>query len=101
MSDGVKADTSWMRARADECTGTASAVQRLLGPADDAQAGLKRAAADWAFLGSLDEMKGRWEDLNSLLREELEDAAENIRFCASSHDGNENIITEIWHDLFG
>jgi len=97
----MKADTRWMRQCADDIDATAGSVRRLLGPADGAVSALKAAAPGWDFTGSVDEMSSRWETLNKVLCDELSKAAENIRFNASSHDGNENVITEMWHDLFG
>ncbi|WP_353945088.1 hypothetical protein ABII15_28340 [Streptomyces sp. HUAS MG91] len=44
-------------------------------------------------------MEERWEDLNKVLRDEPELAAENIRFNASEYDGSENVLPELWHDL--
>jgi hypothetical protein len=97
----MEADTNWMRMIASDCEATANTVRQLLGPADTTVDMLKRGAPGWAFTGSLEEMMRRWEDLNKLLCDELSEAAENIRFNASSHDGNENFITETWHNLFG
>ncbi|MEU5211747.1 hypothetical protein [Streptomyces sp. NPDC020742] len=97
----MKADTRWMRQCADDIDATGGSVRKLLGPADGAVSTLKAAAPGWDFTGSVDEMSSRWETLNKVVRDELSEAAENIRFNASSHDGNENVITEMWHDLFG
>lgn len=96
----MKADTDWMRRCAGEMDTTATAVKRQLATADQGVAGLRAAARGWTFLASLGQLEERWETLNKLLRDELEDAGENIRFNASKHDGNENIITETWHNLF-
>lgn len=96
----MEADTGWMRLRADDCDATANAIQKLLRTADESIDTLKGAAPGWSFLDSLGEMSTRWEDLNQLMRDELSEAAENIRFNASSHDGNENFITETWHKLW-
>ncbi|MFG2227930.1 hypothetical protein [Streptomyces sp. NPDC048644] len=90
-----------MRHCADDIDATADAVRKLLGSADGAVSTLKSAAPGWSFTGSVDEMSSRWETLNKVVRDELSEAAENIRFNASDHDGNENIITETWHNLFG
>ncbi|MEU8568777.1 hypothetical protein AB0C51_10495 [Streptomyces pathocidini] len=96
----VKADTAWMRSAAGELDATASAIKRHLATADEGLTKLRSAAQGWTFLESLGQLEERWEELNSLLRDELEQAAENIRFNASKHDGNENWITETWHDLW-
>lgn len=96
----MEADTAWMRRSADELDATASAIQRQLATGDEGLASLRSAASGWTFLESLGQLEERWEELNKLLREELEQAAENIRFNASKHDGNENWVTETWHDLW-
>lgn len=96
----MKADTAWMRSAADEMDSTASAIKRQLATGDAGLASLRSAARGWTFLESLGQLEERWEDLNKLLRDELEQAAENIRFNAGKHDGNENWITETWHDLW-
>lgn len=101
MGDEVQADTGWMRRCAADCDATAEEIRRLLTPSDEAVAGMRSAATGWSFPGSLEELSSRWETLNELLRNELFEASENIRFNASSLDGNENVITEAWHDLFG
>lgn len=95
----MKADTAWMRRCAQDIDATASTVQRQLRPADNALHQLRGAAHGWTFLSSLSELEERWENLNKLLRDELEKAADNIRFNASKHDGNENVVTELWHDI--
>jgi hypothetical protein len=95
----VKADTKWMRQCAGDVDSTVETVKRQLSTGDDALAGLRAAAPGWTFLESLEQLGERWEDLNRLLRDELGEAAENIRFNASAHDGNENWLTEMWHDI--
>ncbi|MGW1840789.1 hypothetical protein [Streptomyces sp. BBFR2] len=97
----MEADTHWMRQCAEDIDATGSAVGKLLGNADGAVNALKSAAPGWTFTGSVDELSERWEKLNELVREELSDAAENIRFNASDIDGNENFITETLHNIFG
>ncbi|WP_420035857.1 hypothetical protein ACN2WE_29660 [Streptomyces sp. cg28] len=94
-----KADTDWMRRRADDIDAVARQVKKQLGVADEAQTALRSGAAGWSFLGGLGQLEDRWEDLNKVLRDELEEAAENIRFNASEYGGNENVLTELWHDL--
>ncbi|MFD8565952.1 hypothetical protein [Streptomyces sp. NPDC057694] len=94
-----KADTDWMRRRADDVDAVAQQVKKQLGVADDAEGELRAGAAGWAFLDGLGQLEERWEDLNKLLRDELDKAAENIRFNAGSYDGNENFLTELWHDI--
>lgn len=76
---------------AADCDSTAAAIRKLPGPADDAVDSLRRAASGWGFLGSLDEMTERWETLNKLLRDELEEVAEDIRFCVNDYDGRSNV----------
>ncbi|MFF9482750.1 hypothetical protein [Streptomyces sp. NPDC014733] len=97
----MEADTHWMRQCADDMDATGGAVGKLLGNADGAVGALKGAAPGWTFTDSVDELSSRWETLNKLVRDELSEAAENIRFNASDIDGNENIITETLHNIFG
>jgi Excreted virulence factor EspC, type VII ESX diderm len=101
VSDAIKADTAWMRALAQQCDETAAAVQRQLGPAGHATDELRHAAPGWAFLGSLGEMRYRWEALNKLLRDELGKVAEDIRFAAGEYDWAEQNIGEAWRRLGG
>jgi len=96
----MEADTAWMRRAAKEMDSTASAIKRQLATGDKGLANLRSAAQGWTLLESLGQLEERWEDLNALLRDELGQAAENIRFNASKHDGNENWVTETWHDLW-
>lgn len=95
----MEADTKWLQQCAGDVDSTAAAVKRQLSTADDGLASVRTAASGWTFLDSLGQLEERWEDLNKLLRDELEQAAENIRFNASKHDGNENWLTEMWHDM--
>ncbi|MCT9081456.1 hypothetical protein [Streptomyces fulvoviolaceus] len=95
----AKADTDWMRRRADDMDSVIDQVRKQLGVADDARDDLESGGAEgWTYRHSLSTLEERWEDLNKLLRDELERAAENVRFNASSYDGNENMLTEAWHD---
>jgi hypothetical protein len=100
VPDGdVQVDTGWLRMCASDCDGTGSAVQGQLASADDAVNRIRSAAAGWAFLDSLDDMSGRWEKLNKLLRDELGRTAEEFRFSASSYDEHENWFERRFHDL--
>ncbi|HEX6353179.1 hypothetical protein [Actinophytocola sp.] len=96
---GVKVDTGWLRLCASDCDGTATAVRNELRPADDAVTKMRNAAPGWAFLGSLDQLSERWENLNKLLRDELSRAAEEFRFSASDYDGNENWVERKFHEI--
>lgn len=88
-------DETWMRQRADDCRGTANGVRGLLGPADGTVGKIKTAASGWGFLNSLDEMMQRWEDLNKLLRKELESSADKIDECAGNHGRHEDTIQKV------
>lgn len=88
-------DETWMRQRADDCRGTANAIKGLLDPADKMVGRIKTAASGWGFLESLDEMMKRWEDLNKLLREELEGSAKKIDECAGNHGRSEDTLHKI------
>jgi len=71
VSDKIIFDPPWMRQRAAECDAEKEVIQRLLRPADEAVGKLRKAAAGWTFLSSLDDMANRWENLNKLLRASL------------------------------
>jgi hypothetical protein len=88
-------DETWMQQRADDCRGTSNGTRGLLGPADGTVDKIKATASGWGFLGSLDKMMDRWEDLNKLLREELEDSAEKIDECAGNHGRSEDTLHKI------
>lgn len=95
MGDNIIFDETWMRQRASDCRSTADGVRTLLGPADEAVGLIKRAANAWGFLSSLDEMRQRWEDLNKLLHDELNDSADKIDECAGNHGRHEDAIQKI------
>ncbi|MCR6483691.1 type VII secretion target [Amycolatopsis sp. OK19-0408] len=76
---------SWLRQRADACDETAVAVNALRGAADDTFAPLGRSAPGWAFAGSVDELRSRWDGLNDLLHQRLAEAAENFRLSADAY----------------
>ena len=88
-----------MRQRAAECDAEKEVIQRLLRPADEAVGKLRKAAAGWTFLSSLDDMANRWENLNKLLRRELDDYAGKIRDAADHHGKNEDFIEKLIDDL--
>jgi uncharacterized protein YukE len=92
MGEKIIFDPPWMRQRAADCDAEKKAIQDLLGPADNAVDKLRRAATGWTFLDSLDEMSSRWENLNKLLRHELEQSADRIRDAADHHGKNENLL---------
>ncbi|MDI3420874.1 hypothetical protein [Streptomyces luteolus] len=56
---------------------------------EDASVDLARAAEGWDFVGSLDELEGRWEDLNRFVVQRLDQAADNFRLSADAYDANE------------
>lgn len=95
MGAEIVFDETWMRQQARECRSGADAINRLLAPADRTVGEIKAAANGWGFLGSLDEMTRRWEDLNKLLREELGEVADKIDECAGNHGRSENAISKI------
>jgi hypothetical protein len=80
---------SWLRQRADACDETSVAVNALCGAADDTFEPLRRAAPGWEFVNSVDDMQGRWDDLNALLRQRLGEAAENFRLSADAYSDTE------------
>jgi hypothetical protein len=95
---GTEVDTNWLRMVAGDCESTSSGVRGQLQPADDAVNTIKQAAPGWSFLGSLDDMNGRWEKLNEVLRKELDHAAEEFKFSAENYDGRENWFQRQFHE---
>jgi hypothetical protein len=95
---GLKVDTGWLRMCAGDSESTSSTVRGQLDAADKAVDQMRNAAPGWAFLGSLDEMSGRWEKLNELLRRELDHVAEEFRYSASDYDGRENWFERQFHN---
>ncbi|QOV35168.1 hypothetical protein IM697_34620 [Streptomyces ferrugineus] len=57
--------------------------------AEDANSDLARAADGWNFVSSLDELQGRWEALNQLVVQRLDQAAANFRLSTDAYDANE------------
>jgi hypothetical protein len=88
-----------MRQRADDCETIRDGINGLLRPADETVDTLKRAAAGWTFLGSLDEMMDRWQELNKLVRGELDESADKIRECADNHGRSESFIEDVIHTI--
>jgi len=95
MGDKIIFDPQWMRQRAADCETGKNAVKGLLKPADDTVGKLKKAANGWTFLGSLDQMMKRWEDLNKLLQDELNDSANKIKECAAHHGHGESLLEKV------
>ncbi|WP_329119586.1 hypothetical protein [Streptomyces sp. NBC_01465] len=79
-------DPNWLRERAADCDEVADALARLIGPAQDAAKGLGWSAKGWSFSDSIDEMQGRWQDINQLIRDRLHHGADNFRTCADAYD---------------
>lgn len=98
---GIKVDTHWLRMAAGDCDSTSSAIRGELKAADNAVNTLKQAAPGWSFLDSLDELNGRWEKLNELLRQELDHSAEEFRYNADDYDGKENFLERTFHKISG
>ncbi|MDO0911332.1 hypothetical protein QQM39_10855 [Streptomyces sp. DT2A-34] len=46
-------------------------------------------SAGWRFVGSLDELQGRWEALNKHVVVQRLDRAANFRLSADAYDANE------------
>lgn len=81
--------SSFLRKRADDCETASEIIRKTRGVAEDASTGLARAADGWDFVSSLDELKGRWEALNKLVTNRLDQAADNFRLSADAYDANE------------
>ena len=81
--------SSFLRRRADDCETASAIVRKTRGVAEDARTGLARAAHGWKFVDSLDELEDRWEALNKLVVQRLDQAAENFRLSANAYDANE------------
>ncbi|NBE56190.1 hypothetical protein, partial [Streptomyces boluensis] len=82
-------DSSFLRKRAEACETASEIIRKTRGVAEDANTDLARAAKDWDFVGSLDELQGRWEDLNRYVVQRLDQSAENFRLSADAYDTNE------------
>ncbi|WP_328386577.1 hypothetical protein OHS81_23115 [Streptomyces sp. NBC_00400] len=80
---------SFLRERADDCDTASEAIRKTRDVAKDASTGLARAADGWNFVGSLDELQGRWEALNKFVVRRLDQAATNFRLSADAYDENE------------
>jgi hypothetical protein len=85
----VGVTSSFLRGRADHCETASEIIRKTLGVAEDASAGLARAADGWEFVSSLDELQGRWEALNNVVVQRLDQAAANFRISADAYDANE------------
>ncbi|MFF4805669.1 hypothetical protein ACFY1U_46090 [Streptomyces sp. NPDC001351] len=85
----VGVSSSFLRARADDCETTSGLLRRTGGPAEDSFRDLAKAAPGWSFVGSIDDMQHRWEDLLKVVTDRLDTAARNFRDSADAYDGNE------------
>jgi hypothetical protein len=81
--------SSFLRKRADDCETASEVIRKTRGVAEDASAGLARAADGWNFVGSLDELQDRWEALNKYVVQRLDQGAANFRLSADAYDANE------------
>ena len=97
----LSVSTDWLRKRAVDCEDCAHGIEGQLGPARDAADALRRTADGWEFAGSLSDMQGRWEDLNRLLCTRLRDGAAKFRGCADMYDHHEDLLTRLFHRIFG
>src|SRR5262249_51804586 len=101
VSDGIIADTAFMRALAQRCDEQAAAIRGLLSPAVLATGELGQAAPGWTFPGSLGAMTSRWETLNKLLHDEIDGIAANIRFAASEYELADRAFGAVLDRLLG
>ena len=99
MGDEIIFDAPWMRQRAADCDAGKNTIKGLLSPADGTVGKLKSAAPGWTFIDSLDDMMKRWEDLNKLLQDELDDSANKIRECADHHGKGESFLEKAFDKL--
>lgn len=81
--------SSFLRRRADDCETASEIIRKTRGVAEDANSDLARAAGGWQFTSSLDELEGRWEALNNVVVQRLDQAAANFRLSADAYDANE------------
>ena len=82
----INLEPSWLRDRAEDCEIALRGLRGTIPMAEAAFVRLLSAAPGWQLLGSLDEMRGRWEDINRELRERLESAADNFRISADGYE---------------
>lgn len=85
----VGVNSSFLRARADDCDSTSGLLRKTGGPAEDSFRDLAKAAPGWSFVDSIDDMQGRWELLLTLVTGRLDTAAQNFRDSADAYDRNE------------
>ncbi|MDI9835115.1 hypothetical protein [Streptomyces sp. KAU_LT] len=85
----VGVTSSFLRRRASDCETASEIIRKTKGVAEDANADLARAADGWQFTSSLDELQGRWEALNNVVVQRLDQAATNFRLSADAYDDNE------------
>jgi hypothetical protein len=79
----------FLRTRADACDLALEETRTTLGAAEDAGEDLGSAARGWSFTGSLDDLLGRFEQLNEEMRKRLATASDNFHRSADAYEENE------------
>lgn len=92
---------SWLRDRAEDCETALRSLGGTVSMAEAAFIRLLSVAPGWEFLGSLDDMRGRWEDINRVLRERLESAADNFRYSADRYEEAESANAQAFRAYSG
>ncbi|TDD06917.1 hypothetical protein E1181_11535 [Saccharopolyspora terrae] len=89
-----------LRGWSGDCTDVANRIKSQLEPADSACADVRKALDDWDIADGVSGLQQRWEALNELLRDELDDAAEAFEESADQYDDDELRIVEWFRHLF-
>lgn len=90
---------SELRARGDDCHAVAETVKKTKGVGDDACADLRRAAREWEFVQSIDDMQKRWDDLNDLVWSRLMQASNAFNLSSAGYSVNEERISRRFTDI--
>jgi hypothetical protein len=99
MVADISVDLQWVRRQPEKCDEIAKAIRNQLSTAEDATDALKTAAEGFELIDSLPQMMERWEDLNDLLFERLQDAGERFYQCADRFDENETNAIDLLRNL--
>jgi len=99
MVADISVDLPWIRKQPEKFEEIANAIRNQLGPSEDATELLERAADGFELTDSLPKMMDRWEELNDLLCERLQDVGDRFRQCADRYDDNENSAIDLLRKL--
>ncbi|MCI2424164.1 hypothetical protein MOQ72_42900 [Saccharopolyspora sp. K220] len=89
-----------LRDWAKDCGAVATRIEQQLKPAESACEDMRNALDGWAIADGVSDLRDRWEELNELLRDELDEAADSFEKSADQYDDDENRIIEWFRHLF-